>query len=107
MKPHDLSRTLKVSPHAASTVNKLGCGTQLFKCQPKFIMVDVLMKSADQALELLTVLQCRRGQRPASARHDGSCHSPFLLQKLPSFSIHGPAVTLEAFEASLSSCVSA
>jgi hypothetical protein len=88
MKAHDLSRTLKVPPHTAPTVNKFGGGTQFFKCQPKLIVVDVLTKSVNRTLELLTIRECRSGQCPAGARHDGLCHSPLLLQKLLLFSIH-------------------
>jgi hypothetical protein len=61
IKAHDVGRTFKVPPHATSTVNKFSRSTQFFKCQPEFVVLDVVVKAANRALELFTLLGCRGG----------------------------------------------
>jgi hypothetical protein len=61
MKTHDFGRTLKVSPHATPAANKFGCSAQGFKCQLELVVLDVLMKVANQAIELLSIVGCRGG----------------------------------------------
>jgi hypothetical protein len=81
VKPHELSRTLKILPHAASTIHKLGRRAKFFKRQSKFVVADIVTEATDRPFELFAFLQCRRRQRTASALHNCLCCPPLLLQK--------------------------